>query len=249
MRAGLGEPKPFILMLNSTPTGSGKILWVACDSFDRSLEKNPRRSIVQAADTPNLDALCQHAETGLMTAGRGRQFDELKKFSELSGLRSLAITNQSSHCALEKSFQFDSYETVHGLSGFEDVLATEWEAYDFFYMHLDGEYKSILEMCDPETIEWVEMVDAWLPGLLGGFQPEVFAVSGDLDTALSRDASILAMIHSSRVQAHPTEGFSPRAFRNGRLGEQIDLRQWLLLLMAHSSRRETYGATLELYSR
>lgn len=184
-----------------------------------------------------------------MTAGKGTPFDLPRKFSDLSRLRSLAITNHSSHCALERSFQFDRYETVHGLSGFEDVLATEWEAYDFFYLHLDGEYKSILELCDPEIIEWIEMVDVWLPGLLGRFQPEVFAISGDLDIALSRDDTTLAMIHSPQVQVHPAEGLSPRACRKGRLGEKIDLRQWLLLLMAHSSRRETYGTVLELYSR
>lgn len=137
---------------------------------------------------------------------------------------------------------------MHGLSGFEEVLDAQRQSYDFFYLHLDGEYKSILEVCDPESIEWVEMVDAWLPGLLGRFQPEVFALSGDLDAVLSRDASIPAMIHSPRVEAHPAEGFSPSACRKGRLGEQLDLRQWLLLLMAHSSRRETYGAIAELYS-
>lgn len=230
-------------------SGRGKILWVACDSFDRTLEENPKKSILQAADTPNLDALCQLSETGLMTAGTGAPFDELEKFSELSRLRSLAVTNHPSHCGLEKSLQFDRYETVQGLSGFEDVLETEWDAYDFFFMHLDGEYRSLLEICDPKTIEWIEMVDAWLPGLLGRFQPEVFAISGDLDAVFSRDASIMAMIHSPWVKAHRSEGLSPKAWHNGRLGEQIDLRQWLLLLMAHSSRRETYRAMLELYSR
>ncbi|MFO8027324.1 MAG: hypothetical protein R6U56_06650 [Opitutales bacterium] len=235
-------------MNNSKLSGRGKVLWVACDSFDKSLKKNPKQSIVQAADTPNLDALCQLSETGLIKAGKGTRLGGAKKFSDLTRLRSLAVTNHPSHRALERSFQFDRYETVHGLSGFEDVLEAEWDSYDFFYMHLDGEYKSILEVCDPESIEWVEMVDAWLPGLLGRFQPEVFALSGDLDAVLSQDASILAMIHSPWVEARPAEGLSPSACRKGRLGDQLDLRQWLLLLMAHSSRRETYGAIAELYT-
>ena len=97
--------------------------------------------------------------------------------------------------------------------------------------------------------EWIEMVDAWLPGLLAYFQPEVFALSGDLDAVVSKDTSILSLIHSPLSQAHSCQGLSQRACRDGRLGEQVDLRQWLLLLMAHSSRRESYRAALELYSR
>lgn len=205
--------------------------------------------MLELTDTPNLDALCQVSETGLMTAKNGRDFRHAEKLGDLTHLRSLAITNSSYHCVLERCFEFDRYETVRGLSGFEDILEAEWHSFDFIYVHLDGEYKTVLELCDPEVTEWIEMVDAWLPGLLGHFQPEVFALSGDLDAIVSRGASILSMIHSPVSQAHPCQGLSQRSCRDGRLGEQVDLRQWLLLLMAHSSRRESYRAALELYSR
>ena len=235
--------------LNPEQSSNGKILWVACDSFDRPSEANPGKSMLEATDTPNLDALCQLSETGLMTVKNEREFDYAEKFSELTRLRSLAITNRSGHCVLEKSFAFGRYETVRGLIEFEEVLEAEWDSFDFFYVHLDGDYKSLLECCDPEVTEWIEMVDAWLPGLLAHLRPEVFALSGDLDAVVSRDTSILSMIHSPLSRAHPCKGLSQRACRDGRLGGQVDLRRWLLLLMAHSSRRESYRAALELYSR
>jgi|GEM_PF-3368310 len=240
------------LNLNYQPaesSGNGKILWVACDSFDRPADKKSAVSMLESTDTPNLDALCQFSETGLMTAKNGREFNYGERFCDLTHLRSLAITNHSTNCVLERCFEFDCYEMVRGLNGYEGVLEAAWDSFDFFYVHLDGECKTVREFCDPEITEWIQMVDAWLPGLLGYFQPEVFALSGDLDAVVCRDASILSMIHSPWSQAHPCKGLSPRACRDGRLGEQVDLRQWLLLLMAHSSRRESYRAAVELYSR
>ena len=241
------------MLLNPRPNeserpGNGKILWVACDSFDRPSNEDPSKSMLETTDTPNLDALCELSETGLMTAKNEREFKRAEKFSDLTRLRSVAITNHSSHCVLERSFEFDRYETVRGLVGFEKLLEAEWGSFDFFYVHLDGEYKSLLELCEPQVTEWIEMVDTWLPGLLAYFQPEVFALSGDLDAVVSKDTSILSMIHSPLSHAHSCRGLSQRACRDGRLGEQVDLRQWLLLLMAHSSRRESYRAALELYS-
>ncbi|MFP4260232.1 MAG: hypothetical protein ACLFS1_04045 [Opitutales bacterium] len=205
--------------------------------------------MLETTDIPNLGALCQLSETGLMKLEDGNQFNRLEKLGDLTGLRSLAISNSSSQSVLERSFEFDRYEKIRGLSGFEKVLDAKWESFDFFYVHLDGEYQSILEICDPKVEEWIKMVDAWLPGLLGYFQPDVFALSGDLDAVVSGDTSILSMIHSPRSQVTPGEALSPRTCRQGRLGEQVDLRQWLLLLMALSSRRESYHAALELYSR
>lgn len=234
---------------NKEPSKRGKILWVACDSFDRPSDENPGKTMLETVATPNLDALCQLSDTGLMTADNGAHFFSAEKFGDLTHLRSLAITNRTAHCVLEKTFEFDRYESARGLRGVEDALETHWDSFDFIYVHLDGEYKTVLDFCDPKVSEWIEMVDAWLPGLLGRFQPEVFALSGDLDAVLSQDASILAMIHSPLSRAHPCEGLTKRACRNGRLGEKIDLRQWLLLLMAHSSRRESFYALTELYCR
>ncbi|HKK18036.1 MAG TPA: hypothetical protein VJ952_05070, partial [Opitutales bacterium] len=146
--------------------GNGKILWVACDSFDKPSEENSKESMLEVADTPNLDALCRLSETGLMRTIKEREFKHAERFGDLTRLRSLAITNHSAHCVMERCFEFDRYETVRGLRAFEEVLEAEWDSFDFFYLHLDGEYKSVRELCDPEVMEWIEMVDAWLPGLL-----------------------------------------------------------------------------------
>lgn len=204
---------------------------------------------MEGADTPSLDALCQNSETGLMTAKNGQEFNRREKLYDLTCLRSLAITNGTTQRVLEQCFEFDHLKAVGSLVDFEDTLEEEWNSFDFFYIHLDGECELLRKLCDPARGEWVEMVDAWLPGLLGRFRPEVFALSGDLDAVVSRGASILSMIHSPLSHPQSNGGLSRRTCRDGRLGEQVDLREWLLLLMAHSSRRESYRAALELYSR
>jgi len=234
---------------NSERSGTGKILWIACDSFDRPLDGEAGKTLLEAVETPNLDALCQLSETGLIKVEDETDLIHNERFADLTQLRSLALTNDSARSGLERTFAFDRYETLRGLSDFEDVLEAEWDSFDFFYLHLDGEYRTLLESSDPKVTEWIKMVDAWLPGLLAHFQPEVFALSGDLQAERSRDASIMAMIHSPCSRTHSCEGLSPRTCRNGRLGTQIDLRQWLLLLMAHSSRKESYRAAMELFSR
>lgn len=204
---------------------------------------------MDTAHTPNLDALCRFSTTGWMTASNQRSFDEVQRFDSLTDLRSLAITNHPAQCALEKVFAFDRYETVTGLTGFDDVLESNWDAFDFFYIHLNGEHGAELEGSTIKASEWVEMVDAWLPGVLGRFKPEVFALSGDLDAVLSEDASIPTMIHSPRIKAHSCWGFSRQGFQDGRPDKEMDLRQWLIFLMAHSSRQESYRAALEIFSR
>lgn len=240
---------PPLLNPQSNFSNRGKILWIACDSFNVPSNTNPGEVILETVETPNLDAICRFSATGLMANGDADWFDRPERFAELTRLRSLAITNCSDRCALEQTFEFDRYETVRGLDDFSKVLEKHWDAFHFFYLHLDGGGQVASEGSDAGIGERIEMVDAWLPGLLDQFQPEVFALSGDLEAMVSVDDAILAMIHSSRVQAHTCEGLSREGCRNGKLGNAIGLRQWILLLMAHSSRPESYRAALELYSR
>lgn len=225
-------------------------MWVACDSFNLKSNKTPGANVLETASTPNLDALCQSSETGLMTTNDGRRFNRAEEFSMLTQLDSLAITNHRACKGLEKFFTFDRYETVSNLEGFEDMLETNWEAFDFFYIHLNGKYEALFEQhSDIRAEEWVEIVDAWLPGILGFFQPEVFALSGDLDAVLCESENLLALIHSPKTGSHSGEDQCRKFFPDGRLGKEVNLEQWILLLMAHSSRRESYRAALELFSR
>jgi len=235
------------LLQHSDRSGTGKILWVACDRFDRPLKEDSEEFLLEAVETPNLDALCRLSETGLIKVGKEKNINHGERFANLTRSRSLAITNISASPAFEEAIAFDHYETVGGLSSFEDVLETEWDSFDFFHLHLDGACKTLHESSDPEETEWIKMVDAWLPGLLAHFQPEVFALSGDLHADHSPNAPILAMLHSPCSWIHSCESLSPRTCRNGRLGTQIDLHQWLLLLVAHASREASYRAAMELF--
>lgn len=219
----------------SEDSSRGKIIWAACEDFDTPSAKKSVKTILEEADTPNIDRLCHFSESGLLEAGPSFANMSEQTVGEVVGMRSIAITNLAEKNPLEGIVRFERYERVKRLSEFEEVLAGFWEDHDLFYIHLDGKAHVEWESGEPSDREWVEMIDAWIPGFMARFQPKVFALTGDVSTTLKEEsAAVPAMVHSKRSHSRRKKGFNHRDCQGGQLGEHFDLSRWFVLLREHA---------------
>lgn len=76
-------------------------------------------------------------------------------------------------------------EVVDDFSGLEGRLFEQWNHYDFFVLHLNRHSfrKGLGE--ELARSEWIEILDAWLPGLIACLGPRVFALIGDIRKRLA----------------------------------------------------------------
>ena len=223
-------------MQNLALSGGGKIIWVASDSFDLNPGKTPKNSPPARSGTPNIDQLATLAETGMLGTKASAWRKAPVDLKEVTQMRSFAITNSSTGHPLKSQLRFERYATVRGLRDFETILERHWNDYDFFYLQIKADSLSIADTSDPSDREWLEMVDAWLAGLISGFLPEVFALSGDVSRTFSGGESVPAIVHSDRIAIQEPVGLGQPDFENGQLSDWGTLNQWLLLLMAHANR-------------
>lgn len=222
----------------SRPNGS-KILWTVCDSFGKDPEDGSGKCALDAARTPNFDSLCAASETGLFQSGT-RPKNPSVDFDSIARLSLFEINGSGSQPALEQLLGGTHKEAGDGLRGAEDTLESCWDLADFFVLRLDRRDVAGGLDDDLKQEEWIEMLDAWLPGLLGRFRPDVFAMSGGIWSSGAADGARRepspVLLHSGKSRAMQTEGFTLDCCRKGRLGQRLNLRHWLLLLLAHTER-------------
>jgi len=220
------------------PDGS-KFIWVVCNNIDGNLEEDSSKCAMDVAETPNLDRLCSQSETGMLRRSLFRESPSVDRES-VSGLSILEIdTTAAPLSMLEGVFRLNDRQEVGGLPGVEDALTSVWNHYDLFLLRLSR--MSAAERLGEELsrIEWIEMLDVWLPGLFAHCRPDVFAISSDVWVGDGRDEKLPApaLLHSARSKALSTEGFCLHCCRQGRLGTGLTLGDWLHLLLAHATVR------------
>jgi 2,3-bisphosphoglycerate-independent phosphoglycerate mutase len=173
------------------------------------------------------------------------KFPCLPKYEDLFGLRAAAIALHGMYRGVAKSAGM----TVLPVDG--DTIADEfstlernWEAYDFFYLHVKktdtcGENGDFLG-----KVRAIEEVDALLPRLLE-LAPEVIIVTGDHSSpAVLKSHSwhpVPLMLYARYVRADGVAEFGERACARGSLGI-IPAKEVMPVALANAQRLAKYGA-------
>lgn len=156
-----------------------KILWTVCDSFDKNPRDSSQQDRMVPARTPNFDGLCRGPEAGPTQRGTLAEAPA-EYFPSIRGLSALEIDV----CGARPLFNGLPRNVVHAtaddFTGVERMLAVQWEHHDLFVLNLDHRGFGVRFGVDLTRLEWVELLDAWLFGLLAVFQPNVFAMSGGI---------------------------------------------------------------------
>lgn len=192
-------------------------------------------SALDVARTPNLDSLCRQSLTGMMRRRKAAQKPSADTAS--TGLSALEIDLCGARPLFDDMRELIERVTVDDLPGVENELAERWDQVDLFVLNLDRQSFGRKLGNDLTRAEWIEILDAWLPGLLAVFGPDVFALSGDIrdqnGSVEVLDPSTPLLLHSRRSRALQGKGFTLDRCRKGGLGVDLSLRHCLLLLLAH----------------
>jgi len=213
---------------------------VACDTFGGKFENiGVGKSVLERARLPNIDGLCRKSATGLLNAPQVLPNPD-PDFEGITGMRPLTIDNDDRNKPIAGLFLEGRVEHVKSLSDFEGALGDCWNNYDFFHLRLDHRQCAANSGCDFDAKEWIEMMDAWVPGLMAVFRPDVFAFSGvwweHMQDSGEMEVPIPLLIHSRRCRVQQQKEFSEQACKTGILGRRVSADQWLLNLMAYAGR-------------
>ncbi len=228
--------------INSSDSNGSKILWAVCGGLDDNAGDGSPITALRAARTPNFDRLCRESETGMMRRRKPQESPHLD-FAAIGGLSVLEVDGNNTPPLLEVGNGRVCQEAADDLLSIESLLAEKWEHFDLFVLKLDRHSFDENMGNDCNGVEWVELLDAWLPGVLARLKPGVFALSGEVwnGNGESADRSTPVLLHSEQSKASQTEGFNHRDCRRGSLGTNLSLSRWLLLLLAHAGRMEISG--------
>ncbi|MFN3505339.1 MAG: 2,3-bisphosphoglycerate-independent phosphoglycerate mutase [Caldimicrobium sp.] len=170
---------------------------------------------------------------------------QMQSFNEKFGLESLCIAVYPMYKGLARLVGMD-VATFEGES-IEDefsALTANWEAYDFFFIHIkktdsygeDGNFEG--------KIKVLEEFDRNLPKILA-LKPDVLAITGDHSTpCIMKSHSwhpVPLLIHSPYVLGGLAERFTERECLKGELGI-FPSYKLMPLLLAHANKLNKYGA-------
>ena len=168
----------------------------------------------------------------------------LPKVTEIYGLRAAAISAYPMYRGVAKLVGMDVLQAGNTLEDEITTLASVWQDYDFFYIHVkytdsrgeDGDFAA--------KVKVIEQVDALIPQIVA-LKPDVLVVTGDHSTPAALKSHswhpVPTMIVSPHCGADDVQEFSERACAHGALG-QFPAVAIMPLAMANALRLEKYGA-------
>ncbi len=165
-------------------------------------------------------------------------------FTELYKMRSAAIATYPMYRGLARIVGMEVVEAGKTIEGLFNALKSNWEPYDFFFVHVkytdsrgeDGDFEAKREV--------IERVDGFIPDVLM-LKPDVLVVTGDHSTP-----SVLAshswhpsplLLSSPHVRPDSAASFGERACARGSLGI-MHAYKLMGLILAHAGRLAKYGA-------
>ena len=168
---------------------------------------------------------------------------ELPSFEEVYELDAAAIASYPMYKGLARLAGMALLEEGEGIVGEFETLKRNWDAYDFFFLHIkptdaageDGDFGRKSEI--------IEEVDTQIPGLLD-LDPDALAVTGDHATPARLKShswhGVPFLLHSPYTL--PTaENFGERPCAGGTLGV-FPADEIMGLLMGHALKLNRYGA-------
>ena len=201
-------------------------------------------AFVEQADEILADEILadEHPANTVLLRGFGKH-PALPSFDEIYELDAAAVASYPMYKGLARLAGMELLEEGEGIAGEFETLEDNWDAHDFFFIHIkptdaageDGDFERKSAV--------IEEVDAQIPALLD-LGPDALAVTGDHATpAKLRSHSwhgVPFLIHSPYTL--PTAGsFGERPCAGGTLGV-FPAQEIMGLLMGHALKLNRYGA-------
>ncbi len=167
----------------------------------------------------------------------------LPRFDEVYKLRAAAIAGYPMYKGLARLAGMEVLKEGEGIAGEFETLKENWEAFDFFFVHVKAT-DAAGEDGDPERkAVVVEEVDALIPDLLD-LGPAVLAVTGDHATPTKMKSHSwhgVPFLLYSEYTLPTAESFGERTCAGGSLGA-FPAEEIMGLLMGHALKLNRYGA-------
>jgi 2,3-bisphosphoglycerate-independent phosphoglycerate mutase len=196
-------------------------------------------SFVEQADEILED---RHPANTALLRGFG-MYPGLPSFEEVYELEAAAIASYPMYKGLARLAGMELLEESEGITGEFETLKRNWDAHDFFFLHIkptdaageDGDFERKSEI--------IEEIDAEVPGLLD-LGPDALAVTGDHATPAKLKShswhGVPFLLHSPYTL--PTaENFGERPCAGGALGA-FPAEEIMGFLMGHALKLNRYGA-------
>jgi 2,3-bisphosphoglycerate-independent phosphoglycerate mutase len=196
-------------------------------------------AFVEQADEILAD---EHPANTVLLRGFGMH-PALPSFDEIYELDAAAVASYPMYKGLARLAGMELLEEGDGIAGEFETLKDNWDAHDFFFVHIkptdaageDGDFERKSAV--------IEEVDAQVPGLLD-LGPDALAVTGDHATPAKLKShswhGVPFLLHSPYTL--PTAGsFGERPCAGGTLGV-FPAQEIMGLLMGHALKLNRYGA-------
>lgn len=173
------------------------------------------------------------------------QLPDWPKFTEVFGLKSVAIAMYPMYRGVAKLVGMDSPPAANSYEEEIDMLEKLWNDYDFFFVHIkktdsygeDGNF--------PNKVHEIEKVDALLPRIMA-LDPTVLLITGDHSTPAAMKTHswhpVPVLLHAEKCRPDGIKSFGERACLQGGLGVRFPAYELIPLALAHAGRLEKFGA-------
>lgn len=209
------------------------------DSREARKSADVANAFVKRANEILLD---QHPANTVLLRGFGMH-PALPSFEEAYKLDAAAIASYPMYKGLARLAGMELLEEGYGIAGEFDTLKGNWDAHDFFFLHVkptdaageDGDFDRKASV--------IEEVDAQIPGLLE-LGPDAIAITGDHATPAKMKSHSwhgVPVLVNSPYTLPTADGFGERACAGGTLGV-FPAQEIMGYLMGHALKLNRFGA-------
>ena len=180
----------------------------------------------------------------ILIRGFGR-YPILPQVREVYGLRALAIAAYPMYRGVARAVGMNTVDDVADLASELKALKDNWEAFDFFYVHVKATDSAGEDGDFAGKVSLLEEIDGWLAEV-EKVEPGVLIVTGDHSTpAVMRGHSWhpvpLVIASSWSIPIAAASQFTERACAAGSIG-QVPSTSLMALALAHARRLHKFGA-------
>ena len=169
---------------------------------------------------------------------------DLPTYEEVYGLRAAAIAIYPMYKGLARLVGMSVVGTPNSLEEQIDLLARQWQEYDFFFVHFKYTDSTGEDGNFDEKVKQIELLDTIVPQVTS-LNPEVLVVTGDHSTPSAlRSHSwhpVPTLLVSDCCRTDSCKHFGETEAIHGGLG-QFEAKYLMTLAMANAGRLNKYGA-------
>jgi 2,3-bisphosphoglycerate-independent phosphoglycerate mutase len=191
------------------------------------------------------EALAEREPANMVLLRGFSQRPDWPTLNDVCGLKGLAIARYPMYRGVSKLVGMDALPAPDSVEAEFDALVANWDAYDFFFVHVKRIDSAGEDGDMARKISLIEGADGYLPRIqeLG---PDVLVVTGDHSTPAAMKYHswhpVPVALWSKRCRPDRLTQFSERACVGGSLGSRFPAHELMALALAHAGRLDKYGA-------